>query len=110
MTTADLPLFLVIASLYNLVVFAVYAHDKAAARSGGRRVRERTLLGLALLGGGPGAFLGQRLLRHKTRKPPFAIALPLLFVVQIALAVFAIAAPQAALGMMKAGIQALAEG
>lgn len=108
MTAADLPLFLVIASLYNLVVFAVYAHDKAAARSGGRRVRERTLLGLALLGGGPGAFLGQRLLRHKTRKPPFHVVLPALFVLQVLLGLAMLLAPETALAAIRAGIQALA--
>ena len=65
-------------------------------------------LALAVFGGGPGALLGQRLLRHKTRKRPFAIALPLLFVVQTGLAVFSLAAPETALGLIKAGLSALA--
>jgi uncharacterized membrane protein YsdA (DUF1294 family) len=50
---------------------AVYGIDKFAAVRGWWRVRERSLHMLALLGGWPGAYLGQRLFRHKTRKQPF---------------------------------------
>ncbi|MFK3738426.1 DUF1294 domain-containing protein [Massilia sp. TN1-12] len=55
----------------SVVCFAVYANDKAAARRGGRRTPERTLLALALLGGWPGALIAQRRLRHKTSKAAF---------------------------------------
>ncbi len=58
--------------LINLMVFAVYAHDKRRAQSAGRRVSERRLLWLAALGGGIGAKAAQHRLRHKTRKQPFA--------------------------------------
>lgn len=56
----------------NLIAFAVFAADKRAAAAGRRRTPEATLLGLAALGGGLGAVTAQRLLRHKTRKQPFA--------------------------------------
>ncbi|MNQ38301.1 hypothetical protein D3C85_518710 [compost metagenome] len=62
-------------SLANLVAFSLFAVDKA--RAGARRIPERTLL-LAALFGGLGAWLGQRLLRHKTRKQPFAAWLGLI--------------------------------
>ena len=55
----------------NLVCFSAFAWDKRQSRLGRRRVRERTLLGLAGLGGTAGALAGQRFLRHKTRKQPF---------------------------------------
>lgn len=71
----DLTLLLLLAA--NLVAFSLFAVDKARARAGGRRVPERTLL-LAALFGGLGAWLGQRLLRHKTRKQPFAAWLGLI--------------------------------
>ncbi|MFZ5567628.1 MAG: DUF1294 domain-containing protein [Pseudomonadota bacterium] len=59
--------------LLSLLSYAVYASDKRAAQQGRRRVPERTLHLLALLGGWPGALLAQRRLRHKTAKPSFLI-------------------------------------
>ncbi len=56
---------------FNLFVFLVYWWDKEAARTGGWRIRESTLLSLAFVGGSMGAIWAQRLLRHKTRKEPF---------------------------------------
>ncbi|PPJ48658.1 DUF1294 domain-containing protein [Rhizobium sp. KAs_5_22] len=108
MTSVNLLILVASAALYNVVVFGVYAFDKAAARNGDWRVRESTLLWLAVLGGGIGAFLGQRLLRHKTRKPPFHVVLPALFVLQTFLGLAVLLAPQAALAAIRAGVQALA--
>ena len=55
----------------TLVCFALYAIDKHSARSGRRRVSERTLLAWGLLGGWPGAIVAQQTLRHKTSKQSF---------------------------------------
>lgn len=60
-----------LAALLSVLTFGVYAWDKWAARRGARRVRERTLHLLALLGGWPGAWMAQRLLRHKSSKASF---------------------------------------
>ncbi len=57
----------------SLVTYAVYALDKTAAGQGRRRVPERTLHLLALLGGWPGALLAQQRLRHKTSKTRFLL-------------------------------------
>jgi uncharacterized membrane protein YsdA (DUF1294 family) len=108
MISENLPTLVAIAALYNLVVFCVFAYDKVAAQNGDWRVRESTLLSLAVVGGGIGAFLGQRLLRHKTRKPPFHVVLPVLFVLQIFLAITLLLAPDAAIAPIQAGVEAIA--
>lgn len=55
-------------AVVSIVTFAVYGFDKRRAVHGGRRVPERTLHGLELLGGWPGAIAGQMFFRHKLRK------------------------------------------
>lgn len=72
--------------LLNAFVFLVYAHDKWKARRGRWRTSEAFLLGLAALGGGAGAALAVYLVRHKRRKPLFAVGVPLLLVLQLTLA------------------------
>lgn len=59
-----------IASCASLVL---YAWDKRRAANGGWRVPEKRLHLLSLLGGWPGAMLGQRWMRHKTVKRRFRI-------------------------------------
>jgi uncharacterized membrane protein YsdA (DUF1294 family) len=49
----------------------VYHRDKKAALRNTRRTPENTLHILSLLGGWPGAFLAQRIFRHKSRKAGF---------------------------------------
>jgi uncharacterized membrane protein YsdA (DUF1294 family) len=55
----------------SVAAFVAFWVDKRAARLGRRRISERTLLGLCVLGGWPGALLGRRVFRHKTVKQPF---------------------------------------
>ena len=57
----------------NLVTGAAYAVDKLAAQRGQRRIRERTLWLLCLLGGVGGAWLVFFGMRHKTRHRSFWI-------------------------------------
>ena len=58
----------------SLLSFIVYAADKKAATTGGWRISESSLLALGIVGGWPGAIVGQQLFRHKTRKPGFRSA------------------------------------
>jgi uncharacterized membrane protein YsdA (DUF1294 family) len=63
-----------------------YAWDKRRSRRGGWRVPENRLHLLSLLGGWPGALLGQRWLRHKTVKRKFRIVFWLTVFAHIAVA------------------------
>jgi len=56
--------------------------DKQRAIAGARRIAEADLLGLALIGGSPGALLARRWFRHKTRKEPFSTRLLLIVALQ----------------------------
>lgn len=68
----------------SVTAFAFYGYDKAAARRARLRIPERVLLGLALLGGSPGALLGMLLFHHKTRKGSFLLSLLAVLAVQAA--------------------------
>ncbi|EGW2798273.1 DUF1294 domain-containing protein [Salmonella enterica subsp. enterica serovar Enteritidis] len=57
--------------LANVLTLAIYGIDKTAARKTWRRVPESTLLVFGVVGGWPGAIVGQQLFRHKTQKLPF---------------------------------------
>ena len=75
----------------SLGSFGLFWFDKVRARNHGRRVPERTLL-LTALFGGFGAWLGQQLLRHKTRKQPFRSWLGVMLVLHGLLVVTGLAA------------------
>lgn len=57
--------------LANALTLVIYGIDKTAARKSWRRVLESTLLVFGVVGGWPGAIVGQQLFRHKTQKQPF---------------------------------------
>lgn len=57
--------------LANALTLVIYGIDKTAARKTWRRVPESTLLVFGVVGGWPGAIVGQQLFRHKTQKQPF---------------------------------------
>lgn len=71
----------------SLALFALMGIDKAAAKNRCRRIPERTLLALAVLGGSPGGLAGMLAFRHKTRKPAFALGFPAILVCQIAVGI-----------------------
>ena len=69
----------------NLLAFALCGWDKLAAKRGARRVPERRLLAFCALGGSPAFLLGMALFHHKTRKPKFAVGVPLILAAQLTL-------------------------
>ena len=72
----------------NLVSFTLYGLDKLKAKKGLWRIRESTLLLVALLGGSLGALLGMEVFRHKTKHWQFKVLVPVFFILHLALAVW----------------------
>ena len=74
-TFGDMAVALTIYGLMSAVTLGLYWMDKERARAGAWRVSESTLHVCELLGGWPGALIGQRAFRHKTRKQPYVFVL-----------------------------------
>ncbi|WP_294099286.1 DUF1294 domain-containing protein [uncultured Ruminococcus sp.] len=51
----------------SVVTFILFGADKHKAKAHKWRIPEKTLLGLSLLGGFSGGFLGMEFFRHKTK-------------------------------------------
>ena len=79
---------LVYLAAVNVIAFAVYGADKRRARKNRRRVPEKTLFLLAVIGGSVGALLGMYTFRHKTRHWYFVWGIPAILLAQIALGVW----------------------
>ena len=67
----------------NGLAFGLFWFDKIQAQAHGSRVPERLLLVFSLAGG-LGAWMGQHILRHKTRKEPFRTLLGLVILIHLA--------------------------
>jgi len=69
----------------NGVAFGLMIADKRRAEAGARRISESTLLGWSWLGGAIGTYAASRIMRHKTRKQPFATKMIMLCAAEIVL-------------------------
>jgi uncharacterized membrane protein YsdA (DUF1294 family) len=63
-------------------------YDKRAARKGLWRVKERTLLLVAAIGGSVAMIATMRLIRHKTQHAKFTVGISVIIALQLAVAVF----------------------
>ena len=71
----------------NILGFMLMWIDKRRARLHKWRIPERTLLAIAVIGGSIGSIAGMYLFHHKTRHWAFVIGMPLILLLQMALAV-----------------------
>ena len=74
----------------NVVTFFVYGIDKYKAKHAKWRISEATLLLLAVFGGSIGALCGMKVWRHKTMHKKFKYGVPVIFILQVALALWII--------------------
>lgn len=72
----------------NAVGFILMLADKFKAKRNLWRIPEKTLLGVAAIGGSIGALAGMYLVRHKTKHPQFSIGIPVMLVLQAAAAIW----------------------
>lgn len=78
------PLWIYLITL-SLITFLFYGYDKYQSINQKSRIPEVVLHILALAGGTIGAFAGQLLFRHKTKKLSFRVVFIIIVIVQIGL-------------------------
>ena len=71
----------------NLISFLAMFIDKQKAKKGSWRIKESTLLILALIGGSIGGIAGMYIFHHKTKKARFYIGMPAMLVLQMMLVI-----------------------
>jgi uncharacterized membrane protein YsdA (DUF1294 family) len=69
----------------NLITLIFFWNDKRRSKKAGWRTPEKTLIGLCLIGGSIGGFLGMRVFHHKTKHFLFAWGIPIILILQIGL-------------------------
>lgn len=79
-TIKNLIIYIII---INIISFLAMLIDKKKAEKGKWRIKESTLLILALIGGSIGAITGMYVFHHKTQKPKFFAGIPIIIVLQI---------------------------
>ncbi len=76
-------IFVLFMMAISLITGAVTAWDKRCAIKGKRRIPEKVLFLLALLGGSFAEYLTMQLIRHKTQHKSFMIGLPVIMITQL---------------------------
>ena len=72
----------------SILAVILTLYDKCAAKNGTWRVKERTLLLVAVLGGSVAMITVMRIIKHKTKHLKFTLGIPAIIVIQIAIALF----------------------
>lgn len=86
MPTSIAILIIVYFIVMNIVGFASMGVDKEKAKKHAWRIPEATLFSIAILGGSIGSILGMQVFRHKTKHWYFVLGMPVIFFLQLALA------------------------
>lgn len=69
--------------LVSVTGIIITAYDKIAAKKAPRRrIPERTLILIGIMGGALAMYITMRIIRHKTRKKKFCIGFPVIIAVQ----------------------------
>ena len=74
--------------IINISTFCLYGIDKSAAIKQKRRIPNKVLLFMAVIGGSIGALAGMYIFRHKTKKWYYTVTVPVILLIQVTAAVF----------------------
>lgn len=77
--------FLIYLCGISVISIIAILFDKTAARNGERRISEKSLMALAVIGGGIAMYITMRIIHHKTRKNKFMVGIPVVVMLEIAL-------------------------
>jgi uncharacterized membrane protein YsdA (DUF1294 family) len=88
--SAFFAIYLLLTVVCSVIAFILYGIDKRRAIKSRPRISERTLHIFSILGGWPGAQLGQRLFRHKTLKISFRLVFWLIVTVHLLIIIYGI--------------------
>ena len=72
--------------IINAVGFLLMLIDKQKAKKRQWRIPEKTLIGVAIIGGSIGSLLGMYTFRHKTRHVKFTAGIPAILILQLMIA------------------------
>lgn len=83
-------LIIVFIIMINLIAILLMKKDKEYAEKGERRIREATLLLVALMGGSFGMYFAMFKYKHKTLHRKFSIGVPVIIMLQFAYMTYAV--------------------
>lgn len=69
--------------LINIIGFLSMYIDKKKSISHKWRISEKSLILIAVLGGGIGSLIGMRSFRHKTKHLKFTLGIPLIIIIEV---------------------------
>ena len=82
-----LKVILIYFLIINLFGFLIMLIDKQRAIHKEWRIPEKTLIGVSILGGSIGMFIGMSSFRHKTKHKKFTIGVPFILLMQICIVI-----------------------
>lgn len=80
-------------SILTPVTFLMFGWDKWKAKRDSQRIPEKTLYLLSILGGWPGAVMGQKTFRHKTVKRSFRTVLTVIVLLHVGIGLLLVLQP-----------------
>lgn len=80
--------FFIYIALINIFGFIIMLIDKNRARNHEWRIKENTLILVALFGGSIGSYIGMKTFRHKTKHPKFKYGIPFIFLLQFIIYIY----------------------